>query len=123
MICTLHKDHPENTEMAPAMLLEHFLNCIDRQRQEELLAELRTQAQAGSRCWMANHEGLARHVLMLQQVNRTDQAYISSLIRQVRKALAQASGPGQPEHRLAETRALLEAALSTRAQSVEQVDP
>lgn len=78
MICTLHKDHPENTEMPPAMLLEHFLNCIDRQRQEELLAELRTQAQAGSRCWMADHDG----------VIRSQATYTAKLLTGIREVIA-----------------------------------
>lgn len=56
--CERHKDIPENAEMPPDMLLDHFLMCLGYGQQAETLARVQSMAAVGGQCLMADHRSI-----------------------------------------------------------------
>ena len=128
--CPHEREHGEGTVWPDDVSLEHFDRCLTLEGRLFVWKGVRRMADQGSRCIMADHDTAVRRVqacldeiATLRQVARTDQAYIHAMVEQLREALAESAGPGQPEYRLAEVRTMLEAILETRTESIEKVDP
>lgn len=126
--CEHQQRNPEGAEWSDNDSLAHFLHCKTEQQQADWWAVNREAANAGYSCRMGNHlrqlEAAQQHrisrsvqVAALQQIRRTDQAYIASMVTQLRELIREGSWDADY------LRERLVGVLTTTAQSIEQVDP
>lgn len=92
--CVHLQRNPENAQWPDGEALDHFLHCLSEDRQATTWHYLRTAAATGDQCLAGDHQGM-----IADQI-----AYTRKLLAGLRKALEQAAGPAQPEHRLSELR-------------------
>lgn len=122
--CPHEQEFGENTIWPDDVSLEHFDKCLTPEGRLWVWTGARKMADTGSRCIMFDHatavhrvQALLQDRSLIMQASRTDQAYISSMVEQLREVVAEGSRDG------AYIRERLQAILGTRAQSVEQVEP
>lgn len=136
--CKHRKQYGETT-WPLEVSLEHFDTCLTPERRLEVFGGIRNMAERGSRCTLENHATAVRRVqvllennALLQQAMRTDQAYISSMVEQLRELEAwcrDENKDGVPPMVFDAPEAFdvvadrIAGILGTRTQSVEQVDP
>lgn len=125
--CPHEREHGEGVVWPDDVSLEHFDKCLTPDGRLWVWGGARRMADQGSRCIMADHAGktartqaLLEHISMLQQVQRTDRAYISSMVEQLRELRTEILNNRVHPEDMAER---LEGILETRTQSVEQVEP
>ena len=133
--CPHEREHGEGTVWPDDVSLEHFDRCLTLEGRLFVWKGVRRMADQGSRCIMADHDTAVRRVqacldeiATLRQVARTDQAYIISVVSQLRQVVADLEQPGgvpltSPGAAVGPIRDTLRGILETRTESVEQVDP
>lgn len=133
--CKHAKQYGEGTTWPLDASLDHFDTCLTPERRLEVFGGIRDMAERGSRCTLHDHDGAVRQVqacleeiATLRQVARTDQAYIISVVSQLRQLVADLEQPGgvpltSPGAAVGPIRDTLRGILETRTESVEQVDP
>ncbi len=122
--CKHAKQYGEGTTWPLDASLDHFDTCLTPERRLEVFGGIRDMAERGSRCLLHDHDGAVRRmnayleeIVTLRQVARTDQTYIISVVSQLRQLVAEGSRDG------AYIRECIAGILTTRTESVEQVDP
>lgn len=62
MTCKHRETYPENTLLPDDVSLEHFDQCFTPERRAEAWTWMRERSELGTRCMMADHDGLAREL-------------------------------------------------------------
>jgi len=117
--CPHEREHGEGVVWPDDVSLEHFDKCLTPDSRLFVWKGVRRLADQGAACQMGDHAGLVLQADTLRQVARTDQAYIGAMTEQLRELETRLVTLGEPVWVLDEIQAI----LSTRAQSAEQVDP
>jgi hypothetical protein len=129
--CPHEQEFGENTVWPDDVSLEHFDKCLTPEGRLWVWTGARKMADTGSRCIMSDHATATRRVQallqdrsLLMQAAHTDQAYISTMVEQLRELVVYIDQPeALPTDMLYEIRERIRGILGTRAQSAEQVEP